>query len=240
MTNKRSTDIPPVLGPEVYSPWRASKLGQITDELEESLLLELIGNPEGLTILDVGCGEGRLANLLAERGAQVIGVDPSESMIAAARHNATARGTAATFQCGKAENLPFDAAQFDLVVANTILCFVDDASQVFSEIARVLRPDGRLVIGELGRWSFWALQRYIRGRFGSSLWRRGNSWTASQLRTLAGNAGLTATTIRGSVFYPRWGLAAQLLTRLDRPLGKFTNFGAAYIAMLARKPGARR
>ncbi|MGY8960583.1 MAG: class I SAM-dependent methyltransferase, partial [Alphaproteobacteria bacterium] len=93
-----------------------------------------------------------------------IGVDSSDSMIAAARRAGASKtsvsGTSLSkaspvrFECAKGEKLPFESAQYDLVFAKTILCFVDDAPAVFAEISRVLRPGDRLVIGELGTWSF--------------------------------------------------------------------------------------
>lgn len=68
-----------------------------------------------------------------------------------------------------------------------------------------------------------------------TLWRRGNSWTASQLRKLAENVGLTVTEIRGSVFYLRKLLAARIMARFDQRLGKVATIGAAYVAMSAMK-----
>ncbi|TVR78785.1 MAG: methyltransferase domain-containing protein [Rhodospirillales bacterium] len=56
-----------------------------------------------------------------------------------------------TFAVGTGERLPFAPATFDRVVAVTVLCFVDDAA--LGEIGRGPRPNGRLVIAELGQWS---------------------------------------------------------------------------------------
>src|SRR5690606_14582712 len=71
--------------PAAYSAWRQSTLGRITDALEQGLILDLIGPPDGKAVLDVGCGDGILALELSRRGANVVGVDASEDMIAAAR-----------------------------------------------------------------------------------------------------------------------------------------------------------
>lgn len=52
-----------------YARWRSSRLGQITDALEQELLFELLGPVAGMTLLDIGCGDGALATELARRGA---------------------------------------------------------------------------------------------------------------------------------------------------------------------------
>lgn len=223
------------LGPDVYAKWRASELGAITEGLEDRLLFDFIGRVDGRDVLDIGCGDGTLAMTLAARGGRVSGIDASPAMIAAATQRAQASGAAISFQQGRVQKLPYGDAQFDIVVAKTIFCFVDDPSEGFAEIARVLRPGGRLVIGELGRWSFWALHRYLRGIFGSPLWRRGHSWTAAQLRGFAQGAGLQVTGIRGAVYFPRSRVMARLMARFDGRLGGMTVFGAAFIAIAATK-----
>ena len=165
----------PDLGPDVYARWRASKLGAITERLERQLILELVGDVSGCRILDVGCGDGEFAVELKKRGAIVVGIDASAEMIDAAKGRSKLQNASIDFQVGMAEHIPFPAEQFDVVTAITILCFVDDATPVFREIARVLRPGGRLVIGELGKWSTWAVGRRIRAWLGSRLWHRVDS-----------------------------------------------------------------
>jgi SAM-dependent methyltransferase len=137
---------------------------------------------------------------------------------------------------GEAANIPFDPERFDVVVAMTILCFVADAAPVFREIARVLRPGGVLVIGELGKWSLWAATRRIRAWFGSQLWRRGRFRTPSELRSLANGAGLVPAVVHGSVYYPRSTWAARLLAPYDGAFSGVTNIGAAFLALAAVKP----
>lgn len=148
---------------ESYVKWRASQLGRITDALETELILELLGPVAGLKLLDVGCGDGVFALELARRGANVTGLNANADVVTAARKRAEAESAKLNFVEGAADRLPFDDAAFDGIVAVTVLCFVPDAEGAVTEMARVLKPGGRLVIGELGRWSLWAMQRRIRG-----------------------------------------------------------------------------
>jgi ubiquinone biosynthesis O-methyltransferase len=208
----------------------------MTERLERRLVLELAGDVAGRRILDVGCGDGELAVELGKRGAQVLGIDASGEMIAAAKARAKMHNTDIAFQVAEAEHLPFATGQFDLVTAITVLCFVDDAAQVFQEIGRVLRPGGRLIIGELGRWSTWAAGRRLRAWLGSRLWRRGRFRTAQELSHLAEGAGLVVETVRGAIYYPRWGLAARAMSPVDPILGRLTTVGAGFVALSAAKP----
>ena len=137
---------------------------------------------------------------------------------------------------GEADRIPFAAERFDVVVAVTILCFVSNVAPVFQEIARVLRPGGFLVIGELGKWSLWAVARRIRAWLGSRLWRRGRFRTAHELRVLARQAGLAPGPVHGSVYYPRWQRAARVLAPYDTAFSRLTTFGAAFLALSAIKP----
>jgi ubiquinone/menaquinone biosynthesis C-methylase UbiE len=226
----------PDLGPDVYSRWRASKLGAITEQLQRRLILGLIGDVHGLRVLDVGCGDGDLAVELWKRGAIVTGIDVSRDMIDAARASAKREGADIGFIVGAVEHMPFAPERFDVVIAVTILCFVASAAPVFNEMARLLRPGGRLVIGELGKWSLWAAGRRIRAWLGSQLWRGGRFRTARELRFLAGRAGLVAAPVQGAVYYPTWELAARLLAPYDAALSRMTTTGAAFLAVSAIKP----
>ncbi|MGE0630237.1 MAG: class I SAM-dependent methyltransferase [Hyphomicrobiales bacterium] len=223
------------LGP-AYDKWRSSEVGRITDRLERQLVLELVGEVSGRRVLDVGCGDGELAVELAKRGATVAGIDTSAAMIAAAKKRARRDNLDIAFQVATAEELPFPSEQFDVVTAITILCFVENPAPVFREAARVMRPGGRFVIGELGKWSAWSASRRLRAWLGSRLWRQARFRTASELRASAKKAGLAIESVRGAIFYPRSVVAARLLGPVDRYFGRLTTFGAAFIAVTAIKP----
>lgn len=231
-----SSDFIPDLGPEVYDKWRSSQLGRTTERLEWQTVLKLLGDVNGLRILDLGCGDGTFAIELARRGAEVIGIDASRSMIEAACRRSSAQNLDVVFYQAKADAIPFAEGTFDAVVAITILCFVRDATPEFREIGRVLRPGGRLVIGELGRWSSWAASRRIRAWLGSPLWRRAKFRTPGELRMLAQTGGLIPGTVQGAIFYPKLGLAASLLAPIDNRIGRKTTLGAAFLTLAAKKP----
>jgi ubiquinone/menaquinone biosynthesis C-methylase UbiE len=222
--------------PDAYRRWRASRLGQITDRLEEELILELIGPPAGLRILDVGCGDAALTIALAVRGAVVTGVDADPHMLAAGRALAAANGVAHHLLQGDARALPFADNSFDVVLAVTVLCFVSDAAQAMREMTRVLRPSGRLVIGELGRWSLWAARRRMSGWLGSRMWRSATFRRVPALKDLVTSAGLAITMVRGAVYYPPIAPLAALLARYDPWIGKRTTAGAAFLVVVGKKP----
>ena len=233
---RRSALVP--FAPDLYAGWRSSELGTITERLEQDLVLRLAEPIAGRCVLEIGCGEGVLAIALQQQGATVVGMDASWPMLNAARASASGEHADLALCGGRAEHLPFADESFDIVVAVTILCFVPEAERVVTEIVRVLRSGGRLVIGELARWSTWAVGRRCRAWFGSPLWRQGRFRTARELERLARAGGLLPDRVRGAIFYPRWSWAARHLVRLDPWLGARTTAGAAFLALAAQKPPA--
>jgi ubiquinone biosynthesis O-methyltransferase len=222
--------------PDAYADWRASTLGRVTDALEQDLILDLIGPPAGRRILDVGCGDGVLAVELASRGATVTGIDASPEMIVAARRRASRKKQNIEFVVAEAGALPFGAESFDAVVAVAVLCFVERPSTSLRDMGRVLRPGGRLVIGELGKWNSWAATRRIKAWLGSPLWRRARFRTASDLYRLAQATGFVDASVTGAIYYPPHGTAARLLGPMDRKVARLTTLGAAFLALSATKP----
>jgi len=105
----------------------------------------------GETVLDVGCGTGALALVSKERiGAtgRMLGIDPSPQMIACARHKAERAKQAIDFQLGVIEHLPFPDQSCDAVLATMMMHQLPDdlKRQGLCEIARVLKPGGRVVV----------------------------------------------------------------------------------------------
>src|SRR5665213_3569819 len=107
-------------------------------------LIDLLDPRPGERILDLGCGTGHLTSQIAERGAEVIGLDGSISMIAQARQNYPRL----KFVLADARTLQF-GEPFDAVFSNAALHWIPEAPAVIAGIARSLKPDGRLVL-EMG------------------------------------------------------------------------------------------
>jgi SAM-dependent methyltransferase len=106
------------------------------------MFLEWLACPPSLRWLDVGCGTGAFAALVAERCApgELQGVDPSEGQLAVARARPVTRG--ATFLCGDAMALPFEPQRFDAAIMALVIFFVPDPGKGVGEMTRVVRPGG--------------------------------------------------------------------------------------------------
>ncbi len=100
----------------------------------------------GTRLLDAGCGAGLLALLASLRGAQVSALDASPELLAIARK----RLPSADVREGDLEALPFDDASFDAVAAVNSVFYAADMAQAMRELARVIRPGGRVVVTAWG------------------------------------------------------------------------------------------
>jgi demethylmenaquinone methyltransferase/2-methoxy-6-polyprenyl-1,4-benzoquinol methylase len=101
----------------------------------------------GQRILDVATGTGMVASALAQRGARVTALDQSEAMLEVAR---AGNRSGITFVHGEAEHLPFEDAAFDALTFTYLLRYVDDPAATLGELARVVKPGGRIGMVEFG------------------------------------------------------------------------------------------
>ena len=117
------------------------------------LILDYFGDLAGKRVLDVGCGKGRFARVLQERhaGASLVGLDLAEAML---RHVPV--GIAAC--CGSMTALPFPSESFDCVYATESLEHAVDIEEAVTEMCRVVRPGGRIVIIDKNREQWGRLE----------------------------------------------------------------------------------
>ncbi|MFL6078084.1 MAG: class I SAM-dependent methyltransferase [Mycobacteriales bacterium] len=142
-------------------------IGDGTDDYTDpptAALLVAVGAVDGLDVLDVACGHGRLSRELARRGGRVVGMDLSGRMIAAAEEAEAAEPLGVRYVCADAAD-PGDwlaTAGYDVATCSFGLSDIDDLDGVLGVVARALRPGGRFAFSILhpcfpggggGRWS---------------------------------------------------------------------------------------
>jgi demethylmenaquinone methyltransferase / 2-methoxy-6-polyprenyl-1,4-benzoquinol methylase len=138
-------------------PRRYDRMGAIMsfgqDPRWRRALVDAINPTPGMRVLDVATGTGLVADALAARGCEVVGVDQSTQMLELARARLADRPHLQgriEFVLGEAEQLPFDTASFDALSFTYLLRYVDDTAATMAELARVVRPGGPIAMLEFG------------------------------------------------------------------------------------------
>ncbi|PXX58488.1 ubiquinone/menaquinone biosynthesis C-methylase UbiE [Nocardia tenerifensis] len=123
------------------------KLDPYQTLLTDPALLDFIGDCEGLSVLDAGCGEGYLTRELIRRGADhVAGVDTCREFVDAAIGHPEHQPGRASFHHADVADLPLAEDSVDLVVVNRLPNGIDQPETRFREFARVLKRSGRLIL----------------------------------------------------------------------------------------------
>lgn len=167
--------------------------------------------------LEIGVGTARFA---APLGVE-FGIDPAAEMLGYARSRGV-RVAAAT-----AEALPFAAGAFDYALVVTTICFVDDAAAMLREAARVLRPDGTLVIGLIDRESPLG-QDYLSHQADSVFYRAARFFSAAEVAGLLAQTGFLDATWLQTLSSPIAGMSEV------EPAAEGTGRGA-FLAVRARR-----
>ena len=186
-------------GPELYSALERT-------ELPGAAVMASLGcgNPiavaelhEGERVLDLGSGGGIDVLLSAKRvgpTGRAIGLDLTDEMLALAQRNAVQAGaTNVEFLKGQIESIPLPAESIDVVISNCVVNLAADKTAVFREIARVLRPGGRIGISDIVAGDDLSLeQRAERGSYAGCI---AGALSTSEFRTGLEAAGLTNISI---------------------------------------------
>jgi arsenite methyltransferase len=197
-----------------------------------------VGNPlavgplyDGETVLDHACGAGTDLLLAARRvgpRGRALGVDMTPAMRACARHAADEAGLAdrVEIRAGLFEDLPVEDASVDVVLSNGVLNLAPDKRRVLAEVARVLRPGGRLYLADVTVARLWSAE--VGGS--AELWAACIAGTlpAGELLALMGEVGLVDARVVAEVEAFRGTSAEQRVRRDMRIRG--TSF-------FARRPG---
>lgn len=161
----------------------------------------------GLTLLDVGCGGGILAEPLSRLGAHVTAIDPAQENVAAARAHAAESGVEVTYRAETAEALLAAGESFDVVVASEVIEHVTDPAAFVAVLAGLAKPGGLVLLSTLNR----TLKSFALAIVGAEyvlrwLPRGTHDWekfvTPEEMASFAKAAGLTPGETRGMICNP--------------------------------------
>lgn len=179
---------------EHYDSWFKTPAGSKVFKLELKTLFDLIKPFQGMKMLDVGIGTGFFALEFANRGVEISGIDPSEKMI----EIATKRGLNA--QIGSGEDIPFGDDLFDAVLSMTSMEFSSDPDKFISEMARVVKPAGIIVVAVLNLLSFYGIERRFKGLFKKTIFSDAHFYNFWEFKRLL-RKHLSSVAITSSVFF---------------------------------------
>lgn len=173
---------------------------------------------EGLTLLDVGCGGGLLAEPMARLGFAVTGADASEKNIAVARLHAAESGVAVEYRVATAEELEAEDRCFDVVLNMEVVEHVADVGAYLAAAAALVKPGGMTVVATLNK----TLKSLALAKIGAEyvlgwLPRGTHDWSRflppERLRAMLEEAGLTILKTQGVSFDPLawdWRLSSDV------------------------------
>lgn len=205
-----------------YDDWFETPDGRTLFE-NELAAIRLLWRDEFRPALEVGVGTGRFAQALGVE----FGIGPAPGALRLAER----RGIKASLARGEA--LPFPDAEFGGVLMIATLCFAEDAPALFREAARVLRADGRLLVGDIPADSPWGKEYQRKKEAGHPFYRSARFYTVEQIVTMLTEAGFMGA-----------GFASTLThSPLAPPTPEIPQTGlagdAGFVAILAGKVSAR-
>lgn len=146
---------------EEYDEKRFSRGGRLIDRREKQAVLDAVGPVEDQRVLEIACGTGRFTVMLAERGADITGLDISGPMLQDGREKAQRADVADTieFMRGDAGRLPFPDDHFDTVFAMRFFHLADTPAKFLTEMARV--SDDTVFFDTFNRFSTRSLYNWL-------------------------------------------------------------------------------
>lgn len=188
----------PLYSPEYYAYY--DRLRELNESVAVSNELHEYESFAGRKVLDVGCGNGYVVSRYAAAGAIASGVDVTETAVQLTQRRLELMGLEADIRVASAEDLPFEDATFDCVSSMGVVHHTPDTPRAISEIHRVLKPGGRLILMVYHRNSLlyrvnFPLQRLMTGKSMQQLVDevdgignpKGDVYSRAELRRLLGS-----------------------------------------------------
>ena len=203
---------------EDYDNWFDTPEGKVLFEMEVEAVRLLMGDIEK-PFLEIGVGTGRFAK---ELGIDY-GIDPSHTVLEIAEK----RGI--KIKEAKGENLPFKDEFFGGVFILFTLCFVEDPGKVFSEAKRVLKQNGRLIVGIINRESSWGKFYLKKKEAGHPIYRYARFYSVDEIIKMAERAGVEIEAYSSTLFQQPTEMPYEEKARNELVVG------AGFICILTRK-----
>ncbi len=209
-----------------YDRWYETGTGRYVDRTEKWLVFSMLRSRGGKA-LDLGCGTGNYTAELYRRGFDVVGLDASEKMLEIARKKLPQ----VSFVHGDAYQLPFPDESFDVVLSVTMFEFIHEPEKVVSEIHRVLKPGGEVIIGTMNGNSLWFIFKRIKSLFVETAYRYARFYTPEELEELLKASGFAGVQSAGVIFFPSFWPFLGLAEKVDRKFHRSCRKLAAFVAV---------
>jgi SAM-dependent methyltransferase len=121
----------------------------------------LIGDVRNQLVLDVGCGTGRYCELLSNRGARVVGIDPSSRLLEHARRKITP-SCRFELRLGRIEDVSFPRRHFDVIVSAMTVGHILELEPAIEAVGRIIKKRGRLIISDMHPYWFVSGFDYVK------------------------------------------------------------------------------
>lgn len=202
-----------------YETKRFSRGGRAIDRREKQAVIDAISPVEGKRVLEIACGTGRFTAMLAERGADIVGIDISAAMLQQGRQKARNAGVSdhLEFMRSDAARLPFPDDHFDTVFAMRFFHLADTPASFLSEMRRVSRD--QVFFDTFNRYSTRTLYNWLLP-MGSRLYSR------REVTKLLSDANLELTDAEHDFVLPYGfyrkipGTLARRIRKLDMEIGE--------------------
>lgn len=182
-----------------YDRWYDSARGAMYDRLEKKAFDRLlVGDNQGKSLLEIGCGTGHWSKYFSEKGFEVTGIDISEGMINIAKKKNIPNSH---FQIANGQSLPFADDSFDVAAAITTIEFTENPEKMLSEMVRCVNSPGTLLFGVLNALSTYN-QRKKRQQ--GSIYAWSNLFSSQQLQKLLKPLGKVRLQIAGFIPKSDW------------------------------------
>ncbi|MEA1939165.1 MAG: class I SAM-dependent methyltransferase [Candidatus Caldatribacteriota bacterium] len=140
---------------DIYDDWYKTKIGKHADFVESECAFNLFKIKKGMKVLDIGCGTGNFSVKLAKKGCKVTSIDLSDKMLNLAREKSAKENLFINYYHMNVYDLKFPDQHFDAVFSMATFEFVIDMEKAITEIFRVCKDKGQILIGTINRDSKW-------------------------------------------------------------------------------------